>query len=388
MAARGQKTPEGPSVFHASIRLGRVAGVEVGLNWSWLVIVGLIVLSLAADVFPTENPGLSDGTYVAMAVAAALLFFVSLFLHELGHAVVARREGMEIEGITLWLFGGVARFKGTFPSAGAEFRIAIAGPLVTLVLGGLFLFLGWLLPLPSAIDGVISWLAYVNLFLLAFNMLPALPLDGGRVLRATVWYLRGDFTQATRFAGTLGRVFGQAMIALGILGALAYGAPGGLWLALIGWFLTMAASSEASLATSRQALAGLRVADAMTADPVVVPASLTLRKFMDDVFAHSRHSAYPVVDSKGAVVGIVSFRSVAAVPPSDWDALQVAHRMQRLDEALEFDEGTPLSDAFLELLGTSLGRAVVSSAHRPTGMVSLTDVQRLLELRQLTTRHT
>jgi Zn-dependent protease len=359
----------------------------VGLNWSWLVIVALIVLSLAADVFPTENPGLSDGMYVAMAVVAALLFFASLFLHELGHAVVARREGMEIEGITLWLFGGVARFKGMFPSAGAEFRIAIAGPLVTLVLGGLFLFAAWLLPLPSVVDGVVSWLGYVNLFLLAFNMLPALPLDGGRVLRATVWYLRGDFAQATRFAGTLGRVFGQAMIAFGIIGALVYGAAGGLWLALIGWFLTVAASSEASLVAARQALAGLRVADAMTAEPVVAPAAATLREFMEQVFAHSRHSAYPVVDGD-RVMGIVSFRSVAAVPASDWDRLKVSDRMLSLEQALVLNEDAGLGDALPELLGTDLGRAIVRTDDRPTGLLSLTDVQRLLELRQLTARRT
>ena len=383
MATREKTGSEGASIFHASVRLGRVAGVEVGLNWSWFVIVGLIVASLALQVFPTQNPGLSDGTYAAMAGAGALLFFCSLFLHELGHALQARREGVEIEGITLWLFGGVARFKGMFPSPGAEFRIAIAGPLVTLVLGTAFALGAWLLPLPGAVDGVVTWLGYVNLFLLAFNMLPALPLDGGRILRATVWHLRGDFAQATRFAGALGRVLGQTMIALGVLGALLYAAPGALWLALIGWFLTAAATSEAGLVAAREALSGLRVADAMTTEPVLAEAGSTLREFMDGVFAHSRHSAYPVVE-EGRVVGMVSFRSVAAVPPSDWDRLHVADRMEPLADALVLDEDGALGDALPELLQTSLGRAIVSVEDRPTGLVSLTDVQRLLELRQLT----
>lgn len=369
-------------MFHATFRLGRVAGVEVGLNWTWLLIVALIVASLGLQVFPTENPGLSDGAYAAMAVTGALLFFASLFLHELGHALQARREGVEIEGITLWLFGGVARFKGIFPSAGAEFRIAIAGPLVTLVLGTVFVFGAWLLPLPSAVDGVITWLGYVNLFLLGFNMLPALPLDGGRVLRATVWHLRGDFAQATRFAGQLGRGIGQVMIVFGVVSALLYGAPGGLWLALIGWFLMAAATSEAGLVAAREALEGVRVADAMTAHPVMAPAKISLREFMEGVFAHSRHSAYPVVDDTG-MVGIVSFRSVAAVPASDWDRLRVADRMQRLEDVLVLDEDAPLADALPELVGTGLGRAVVATDHRPTGLLSLTDVQRLLELRQL-----
>src|ERR671934_1087550 len=161
-----------------SIALGRIAGIRIGINWSWLVVFALITWSLASGVFPSTNPGLSHGTYIAMAIAAAVLFFTSLLLHELGHAVVARREGMEIEGITLWLFGGVARFRGMFPSAGAEFRIAIAGPLVSLLLGVGFVLIALVPGLPRAVDGVVSWLGYINLTLLVFNLIPALPLDG------------------------------------------------------------------------------------------------------------------------------------------------------------------------------------------------------------------
>jgi Zn-dependent protease len=163
--------------MNGNFTLGRVGGIELRINWSWLVVFALIVWSLAAGVFPSQNPGLSDGGYAAMAVAAAFLFFASLLLHELGHARQALREGMEIDGITLWLFGGVAQFKGSFPSAGAEFRIAIAGPLVSLGLGVGFVLLA-LAGLPSAVDGVVAWLGYINLALLVFNLIPALPLDG------------------------------------------------------------------------------------------------------------------------------------------------------------------------------------------------------------------
>src|ERR687896_1787746 len=191
-----------------SFTLGRIAGVSFGLNWSWLVVFALIVWTLATGIFPETNPGFSDGAYVALALVAAVLFFTSLLLHEFGHALVARREGMEIEGITLWLFGGVARFKGMFPSAGAEFRIAIAGPLVSLALGVLFALGAWAISVREAVDGVAAWLGYINLSLLVFNLLPALPLDGGRVLRSALWQLRGDFRWATRAAATVGRVFG------------------------------------------------------------------------------------------------------------------------------------------------------------------------------------
>src|SRR5919108_734947 len=153
-----------------SFSLGRIAGIRIGVNWSWLVVFALITWSLATGVFPNTNPGLGDGQYVAMGVAAAVLFFTSLLLHELGHALEARREGMEIDGITLWLFGGVAKFRGMFPSAGAEFRIAIAGPLVSLVLGAIFALAAWGLSLPAAVDGVAFWLGYINLSLLVFNL--------------------------------------------------------------------------------------------------------------------------------------------------------------------------------------------------------------------------
>ena len=242
-----------------SITLGRIAGIRVGVNWSWLVVFALIVWTLSESIFPRMNPGLSDGTYLGMAIAAALLFFISLLMHEYGHALVARREGMEIDGITLWLFGGVARFKGMFPSAGAEFRIAIAGPIVSLVLGVLFVLFAWLTPSPEAVDGAAAWLGYINLTLLVFNLLPALPLDGGRVLRSALWAARNDFAWATRVAAWVGRAFGYVFIAVGLGFFIFQGAFSGAWLAFIGWFLLQAAGAEDRYLLARQALSGLRV---------------------------------------------------------------------------------------------------------------------------------
>jgi Zn-dependent protease len=368
--------------MHASVTLGRVAGVEVGINWSWLIVVALIVWSLAAAVFPEENPGLSDGAYAAMGVIAALLFFVSLLLHELGHAVVARREGMQIEGITLWVFGGVARFAGMFPSAGAEFRIAVAGPLVSLALGVGLVALAVLAPLPAAVDGVVAWLGRINLTLLAFNMLPALPLDGGRVLRSLIWQSTGDFTRATRIAGALGKGFGQALIWGGIALALLAGAPGGLWLALIGWFVNAAAGAETSLATMRQLLAGLRVADAMASEPVEVAAEASLQDFVERVFPGTRHAAYPVT-SGGRAVGMLPFRSVAAVPPSAWRSTTVHESMLPLEQTLVLSPEAELGPAAMELVQNDLGRALVLDGARLAGLLSVTDVSRLLELHRL-----
>src|SRR5918996_3003158 len=181
----------------SSLVLGRIAGIRIGIHWSWVFVFTLFVWTLASGVFPSTNPDLSDEAHLAMAVVAAVLFFVSVLLHELGHALQARRERIEIEGITLWLFGGVATLRGGFQSAGAEFRIAVAGPLVSLALGILFVALA-LVGLPEAADAVVAWLGYVNLSLLVFNLVPAVPLDGGRILHAAIWYFRGDFGTATR----------------------------------------------------------------------------------------------------------------------------------------------------------------------------------------------
>jgi Zn-dependent protease len=237
----------------STFRLGKVAGIEIGAHWSWLLVVALIVWSLAAGVFPESNPGLSEGTYLAMATVAAVLFFASILLHELGHAIQAQRDGVAIDGITLWVFGGVARLRGEPPSASAELRMAVAGPAVSLLLGIVPLLAALLLPLPAAVDGVAFWLGQINLYLLVFNLLPALPLDGGRVLRALLWARRRDPASATRTAGVLGRAFAQLLIGAGLLLVIFVGDFGGLWLAFLGWFLLGAAEMELQVAAARAA---------------------------------------------------------------------------------------------------------------------------------------
>jgi Zn-dependent protease len=228
---------------NGNFTLGRFGGVEVRLNWSLVVVFALIVWSLAYGVFPSQNPGLSRGVHLVMAFAAALLFFGSLLLHELAHTWRARREGIEVDSITLWLFGGVSQFKGDYVSPGAEFRIAIVGPLVSLGLGGAFVLIA-LAGLPSAVDGVAAWLGYTNLILFVFNMIPALPLDGGRVLHAALWHARGDRGWATRVSSDIGQAFGYLFIGLGIAMFVVQSSYSGAWLAFVGWFVFQAARAE------------------------------------------------------------------------------------------------------------------------------------------------
>jgi Zn-dependent protease/predicted transcriptional regulator len=363
----------------SSIQLGRIFGIQIGINWSWLVVFALILWTLASGIFPETNPGLSDGTYLGMAIAASLLFFTSLLLHELGHAVQARREGMEIDGITLWLFGGVARFKGMFPSAGAEFRIAIAGPLVSLALGLLFVLGAWLISGQQSIDGVAAWLGYINLMLLVFNLLPALPLDGGRVLRSALWRARNDFRWATRVAAGVGRGFGYLLIAAGVSLFIFEGSFSGAWLAFIGWFLLQAATSEDQYVVVSEALGDLHVRDLMVRDPVTVQADVSLGRFMDEIAWSRRFTTYPVMDD-GRVVGLLSFRCVSEVPRTEWDRRSVRECMTERAKVPILDEDETAVEALAELSEAGIHRGLVVDGDRLVGLISITDLARALEV--------
>lgn len=367
-------------MLSGNISLGRIGGVEVRINWSWLVIFALIVWSLADGVFPSTNPGLSGNTHLAMAIVAAVLFLVSILLHELGHAWAARREGLEVDGITLWLFGGVSQFKGGFPSAGAEFRIAIAGPLVSLVLGVVFVLIA-IAGLPSAVDGVAAWLGYINLALLVFNLIPALPLDGGRVLRAALWRSKGDLGWATRIGTDIGRVFGYLFIGLGLAMFIFQGSFSGAWLAFIGWFLLQAATAEARYIATEAALHGLRVRDLMVRDPVTVDGDFTVGQFMDEVARSRRFTTYPVVDG-GHPIGLLAFGSVAALPRSEWDSRRVRDAMLPLERVPQLTEDETAIDALTALSSPKLNRGLVVENGHLAGLLSITDLTRALELRR------
>jgi Zn-dependent protease/CBS domain-containing protein len=375
----GQRAKRKQRVVNGNISLGRIGGVEVRINWSWLVIFALIVWTLAVGIFPSQNPSLSDGVHLAMAIVAALLFFASVLLHELGHAWEARREGMEIDGITLWLFGGVSEFKTRFPSSGAEFRIAIAGPLVSLVLGVVFVLIA-LADLPSAVDGVAAWLGYINLTLLVFNLIPALPLDGGRVLRAALWRIRGDLGWATRIATEIGRGFGYLFIALGVAMFIFEGSFSGAWLAFIGWFLLQAATAEARYIATEAALAGLRVRDLMVRNPVTVDADLTVGQFMEQVGGSPHFTTYPVVDGERPI-GLLAFRSVAAVQRSEWDSRRVRDAMIPLDRVPMLTEDETAVDALAALSSSSSNRGLIVENEHLAGLLSITDLTRALEVR-------
>ncbi len=364
-----------------AIGIGRIAGVKVEVDWTWFVVFFLIAWSLGAAILPEQTPGLSEGAYWAMAIAGTLVFFASLLLHELGHSVQARREGMEIEGITLWLFGGVARFRGAFPSARAELRIALAGPAITLLLAAAFAMVA-AADLPAAVDGVALWLASINVVLLIFNMLPGLPLDGGRVARAVIWELTGDFQRATRLAAGAGQVLSYVFMGVGVALTLLLGLASGIWLAIIGWFLLGASRSEIQQAVVQHHLGGMRVADLMVRDPVTVPADMSLARFLDEIVWPHRYTSYPVLNEAGELAGLIAFRQLAKVPREDLALHRVRQHAIPLEGVMSVMPEEPLIDAMQEMAARGVGRALVVADGRLVGLLSTTDIVRALETRR------
>ena len=369
--------------MESSFRLLRVRGIDIGATWSWLLVFGFIIFSLSTQLFPSAYAGLSTSTYWVMGVVSGVLFVISLLLHELGHAFRAQKEGMQIEGITLWLFGGVARFKGMFPTAGAEFRIAIAGPLVTVVLAIVFgaLWLGLsAVGAPRPVVGVPNYLWQINVLLLVFNMIPALPLDGGRVLRSLFWQTKGNFTAATVSAARVGRVLAGGLIALGVLGFVS-GTGQGLWLAVVGWFVLQAGQAELSYALFRQTLSGLRVRDLMTPGPHTVDPEMSIASFIEEV-AHMRgHSTYPV-EEFGRLVGMISLRQAAQVPHEDRSGTRVREIMVARDSLPVLSPDAEITEAAPALQGVP-GRAVVEEFGQVLGILSMSDIARAIEVEQI-----
>lgn len=365
-----------------SVSLGRIAGVRVGMNWSVLVIFALIAGSLALGLLPDIHPEASPVVHWIAAIVTAVVFLASLLAHEVAHAVVAIRNGLEVEGITLWLFGGVAKLGSEAQDPAAELRIAGVGPLVSMLLAAAFgglAFAGSVAGLPDVVVSVIGWLALINVVLAVFNLFPASPLDGGRILRAFLWWRRGDPNSAAVTAANAGRVFGFVLIALGLVQFAFTAALGGLWLVLIGWFLTTAASAEQQHAQIRGALGGLRVRDVMTPDPTVVPWDLSLERFVEDfVFGH-RYSTFPVVGDERPI-GLMTLNRAKEVPAADR-----AHRLLHEvacppDEVAMASPEEDLVDVLPRMSGCADGRVVVVEGGRVVGIISPRDVARELEL--------
>jgi Zn-dependent protease/predicted transcriptional regulator len=365
----------------ATLRLGRFAGVDVGAHWSVLIIFGLLAWTLSASNFPIAYPGDPRWAYAVAGVCAAVAFLLGLLAHEVAHAIVARRNGLSVESITLWVFGGVARLGGEARTPGAELRIAGVGPLVSLLIGVGFGAVAAVLAAAGStglVVGTFSWLAGINIGLAVFNALPAAPLDGGRLLRAALWRWRGDRTWAAITAAQAGRILGMLLIFFGLWQFLVGATFGALWLALIGWFLLGAATAEGQQARLGSALGGLRVADIMSAQPETAPADLTVAEFTDRHLWTSRHSAFPLVDN-GRPIGLVTLNRIRSVPPDRRATTTLRDVACARDDLTLASPDEPVTDLLPRLNRCADGRALVVSGDQLVGIVSPSDISRAVQ---------
>ncbi|MGO9510915.1 MAG: site-2 protease family protein [Mycobacterium sp.] len=368
------------------IPLGRIAGFTVNVHWSVIVILWLFTWSLATTL-PGAVAGYSRPVYWFAGACGALVLLASLLAHELAHAIVARRMGVNVGDVTLWLFGGVTTLKGEAKTPKAAFRISFAGPATSLFLSAAFAGLAIALAtvrIPAIAVSVAWWLAGINLLLGLFNLLPGAPLDGGRLVRAYLWRRHGDSVRATVGAAHAGRVVAIILITLGLAEFLAGALVGGVWLAFIGWFMFVAASQEEAQVTIRQALAGLQVADAMTANPHTAPGWITAEDFIERYLLGDRHSAYPVADRDGSIVGLVTLkqlRDVAPIRRTTTSVREIALPMHSVPTAAPLE---PLS-VLIERLATAGhgSRALVLDGGKVVGIVTPSDLARLIDVYRL-----
>jgi Zn-dependent protease len=369
-----------------SVRLGRVAGIEVGLHWSLAIVFALIVWTLAGQVLPEVVPDQTQSAYWLVSALAAVLFYVSLLSHEMGHALVARRLGVKVDGITLWIFGGVARLRGDASTPGTEARIAIAGPVVSLALAVLFGAATFALDVaegPPLVEGACIWLAGSNAMLLVFNLIPAFPLDGGRLLRAWLWQRGGDRYRATSSAARLGRICSFLMIGLGFLALFVQGALSGLWLIFLGWFLLNAARGEEEQVMMRRALTGLRVGDAMTPDATLVPGWITVDEFMRSyILPGQRATAFPLKTFDGALDGLVTLAQLTHLTPEERQSRRVRDVGVGMDQVAKASPAEPVTSVLDRFSTSDEGQMLVIDGGKLVGRLSPADITRVLSGRR------
>ena len=370
-------------MFGKAVKLFKIFGFEVKVDWSWLILGALIVWSLATGPFRSSYPGLARADYLLMGVAGAIGLFLSIVFHEFWHSYIARRSGLDMKGITLFLFGGVSEMGDEPPSPGAEFFLALAGPVSSVVLAALLLGLTALLGGPAGSSpavGVLRYLAWLNFILAAFNLLPAFPLDGGRVLRAILWGTWKDLRRATRVAASIGAGLGVALMVFGALQFFLERSGSGLWTLVIGLFVRGAARSSYQQLLFRQALEGIPVRKLMVADPVTLTPRMTVDKLVEDFIYKTHFKMYPVVDGD-KLVGCVTLEQVKGLPRGDWPSHEVGELARGCspENTIGPDEDVMKALALMQKTGRS--RLLVAEAGRLAGIIALKDIAGYISLK-------
>ncbi len=364
-----------------SWQIGRVFGIPLKVHVSWFLVFALVSWSLARHYFPTVLTHLFAWQYWSLGIVAALLLFASVLVHELGHCLVAMRYRIPIAQITLFIFGGMAQIKREAPTPKAEFLIAIAGPIVSVVVGLGFWVLAELPGSPPPLVALSEHLRNINLMLAIFNLVPGYPLDGGRVLRAGLWAWSKNFHQATRHSARAGQGFAVLLMLFGVYDVIAGLQIGGVWFLLIGAFLYTAAHSTYRQVSFQESLIGLRVGDVMTTDVVALEASLTLDEAVDNYFLRFGYGGFPVMD-EGRLVGMLSLKELKAIPRERWGVMTVGQVMSPHGYHAEIHPDELITAAMERMFHDDRSRLVVMDGEKVLGLVTRSGIARFLDLRQ------
>lgn len=370
-------------MFGKGIRVTKIFGIEIWVDYSWLIIFALVAWSLASSYFPHEYPGLGVTPYWIMGAVSAVLLFVCVLLHELSHSYIARKSGIVVPRITLFIFGGVAQISEEPRSAKMEFNIAIAGPICSFILGVIF----WILSktgYASSHKGFLAiseYLAFINIALVIFNMIPGFPLDGGRILRAYLWNKWQDIKKATYTVSRIGSAFGIGLMLLGLVNFFLGNLIGGIWFVFIGMFLNQAAKSGYQMTVFKDVLSGVRVKDVMTPNVVSVSDSLTLSDLVQNYFYHHLFVSFPVVSGGGELIGMISVSQVKNVPKDIWHEKRVGDIMMKASEIQAISPEEEALSALNLLMRNELGRLPVVERNKLVGIITRRDIMTLLMIK-------
>ncbi len=369
----------------AHVRLGRILGIEVGLHLSWFIIAFLITMSLASQ-FRIVNPAWSEGVVWATAITTGLLFFVTIILHELSHAMVARARNLPVKSITLFALGGVAQIEKEAGEPSTEFFMGLAGPLMSFFIGFVCLMLAWALgwsPLEvpeTPLLAMLMWLGYINFSLAVFNLIPGFPLDGGRILRGIIWWITGDGIRATRIATRVGQVIAFAFIVLGVVRFFMGAGFDGLWVAFIGWFLLEAAGASRAQVEINERLKGVNAGDVVERDCLVVDGHDSLQNFVNNYLLRTGTQCFLVRDGHG-IEGIITPYEVIETDHTRWAQTTVEQAMRPLDRLPTVDPQTPISEALEIMDRENANELPVAKNGRIEGFLTRAGVMRLLQTR-------
>ncbi|MFO7964355.1 MAG: site-2 protease family protein [Desulfobacterales bacterium] len=371
-------------MFGNSVRLFSLLGFEVKIDLSWIFIAILITWSLSTGFFPFHYKNLSTSTYWLMGIIGALGLFLSIIVHEFSHSIVARRYGLPMKGITLFIFGGVAEMGDEPTSPKTEFLMAVAGPLASIGIALVFLAIylsgqtGWL---PRPISAVVGYLALINGVLAAFNLVPAFPLDGGRILRSALWKFKDNIRWATRVSASIGSGFGIMLIVLGLMSILMGNLIGGMWWGLIGFFLYSAAKSSYQQLLTRRALEGEQVSRFMKTDPITVPSDATISTLVNDYIYKFHFKMFPVIDSDRNLIGYVTTKQVKEIPKEKWPDIHVVDIVRGPDEENTVGASEDAMKALAMMSKSRQSRLLVADGNRLLGVITLKDLLEFLSLK-------